>query len=225
MKSNANRIVLVVAVVLVVATLVLVFSSGSCSGSGGGVPNSSSLMASKSSNENQEEVDDMTVDEFRAMLDSVSAPVGENARSASRSAGVQTTSQAMAMLSQRGFADLSLLADYALDGTYQGSTSLDQASSEKYPSYKATYTSITGVAWVICINDGSCFAVPIGTTDGLFEQQYILSEKDYVTQYDGTRNEYSDFALANLSDAKGIKVDRVDKATLDSYTIDAIEKL
>ena len=76
------------------------------------------------------------------------------------------------------------------------------------------------------VNDGCYLAVPIGVVGGdAFERQVILAETDAITQYDGTKNQFSDFPVASITDATCVRVDRIDKPTLDSYAPSQLEAL
>ena len=245
MKENANRIVIGVVVVLVVVVVFLLVGSGACTNAGGGggggapttpaasSPSAASASASSASAGSQSasassptagEAGDENYGELRDQLTQElsegTAPVGANAHDASGSANVTTVAQAHDDLQQRGFGDLALSATFDISGNYIGSTVLDSASGEKLPSYQATYQSGDSVEWRIVVNDGRVFAVPTAAKAVTISKEIIFSETDSVLQYDGVRNQYSEFSFADLAakGAIGVKVDKVDKATLDSYT-------
>jgi len=168
---------------------------------------------------------DMTVDELRELINADAPPAGGNARSAATSPGVASAAQTYADLEDRGFAGIELCSDFDIEGNYTGMKSLDRASGAKRPSYTAYYTSERGVLWIVYVNDGCYAARPLGGEGGPLAKTIVLSENDYVTQYDGDRNEYSDFELDSLSEAVGLKVQRLDKSTLDTYSVDYLEKV
>lgn len=159
-------------------------------------------------------------------LTTSTAPVGENARDAQTSADVPTTTQVYEEAETRGFGDTQVQASFDLQGTYHDPTTLDEASEEAYPSYHFPYTSAQGVYWIIYVNDGNYLAVPFSRGGEVLSHQVVFSERDYITQYDGLKNEYSDFALDELTDGiVGVRVDSVDAATLDTYTFEQLEAM
>lgn len=241
MGNSSNRIIIVLLAALLIVSVGLLIGSGACSRGGGGGSASDAISvgdsftsdksASSSVTSNSEGAstmngyEDMTTDELRALLDADAAPVGSNPRDASISSAVTTAAETYSSLDQRGFTNVELSADFDMDGTYVGMRTIDSLSSDKYPSYMAFYESDKGIAWIIYINDGNYIAVPLGSADTTLSKQVVFSESEYVTQYDGDRNEYSEFALSNLPNMSGVKVARIDKTILDSYTIDSLEKV
>ena len=242
MNGNSNKIVVIVAVFLVVVMLTLLIGAGSCSGSGGGAAvvdapdggGASSGDASISSTATTSDAqgfspsngyEDTTVDELRAMINDDHAPVGSNARDAATSSSAISAAEAFGSLDERGFGDVEVSADFDVNGTYIETRAVDGASDDRYPSYQAYYASEQGVAWLVYINDGNYIATPLGSEKSALPNRIVLSESDYVTQYDGDRNEYSEFALDSLPNAVGKRVARIDKPTLDSYSISDLEKM
>ena len=239
MQSNANRIVALVGAGLLVAVVALVLGSGGSNGGGGGT---SPAATPTTGTQTQQEADvqttgdsggssvekDMSLDEFEALLDAYDAggETGQNARDAASSPDVPATNVVYQQVAERGFGDVEVQADFALDGSYADLHALDAASAERYPSYVITYVSSQDVLWAVYVNEGCYLAVPIGTVGGEpYERQIILTETDVITQYDGSKNQFSDFAIADIADATCVKVGRIDKATLDSYTPSQLEAL
>ena len=228
MQSNANRIVALVGAGLLVAVVALVVGSGGSGGGGGGAP---AATTPATDTQAQQEADvqttgdsggssvekDMSLDEFEALLDAYDAggETGQNARDAASSPDVPATNVVYQQVAERGFGDVEVQA-----------FALDAASAERYPSYVITYVSSQDVLWAVYVNEGCYLAVPIGTVGGEpYERQIILTETDVITQYDGSKNQFSDFAIADIADATCVKVGRIDKATLDSYTPSQLEAL
>lgn len=239
MQSNANRIVALVGAGLLVAVVALVIGSGGSNGGGGGT---SPAATPTTGTQTQQEADvqtterssggsaekDMSLDEFEALLDAYDAggETGQNARDAATSPDVPATNVVYQQVAERGFGDVEVQTDFALDGSYADLHALDAASTERYPSYAITYVSSQDVLWAVYVNDGCYLAVPIGAVGGeAFERQIILTETDVITQYDGSKNQFSDFAIADIADATCVKVDRIDRATLDSYAPAQLEAL
>ena len=169
------------------------------------------------------------VAEASAALDAAlaqdSMPVGANERSASASASVPTTATIYGDIENRGFADTQVVADFDINGSYSGAVELDKSSTEKHPSYMFSYESPSNVIWFIYVNDGSYSAVPMAIAGNAPSKEIILSETGVIVQYDGAKNAYSDFTLDQIAPAVGVKVSRIDVATLDSYTPDQLGKM
>jgi len=239
MQSNANKIVALVGAGLLITILALVMGSG---GSGGGGGGSAPASAASTSTDSQQGADvqktegssessaekDMSLDEFEALLDAYDArgETGQNARDAAASPNVPAANAVYQQVRERGFDDVEVQADFALDGSYADLHTLDEGSTERYPSYAITYVSSQDVLWVVYVNDGCYLAVPIGTVGGdPYAKQIIFTETDTITQYDGSKNQYSDFAIATIIDATCVKVTRIDRSTLDSYAPSQLEAL
>ena len=241
--GNANKIVIAVVIVLAVIMLAFALGSGSCgsSGAGGGatapvaseassassgsgsVSGSSSAASASSADEDY----DQLYESLMAQLSQGTGPVGANARDASGAADVLTASAVVADLAQRGFENVELTASFDASGTYLGNAKIDSLSNEKYPSYNISYESPSGVSWQIVVNGASHLAVPIAATGVSLPKEIIVTESDTVTQYDGIRNQYSEFTFSEIAaeGAVGVKVGRVDKMTLDSYTPAALARM
>lgn len=237
MSGNANKVVLALAAALTAVLLVLVISSGGSHGGGGGTaPSQQADVASEQQGQARPDETEapqqtatpdydpsaerqMSLEELERELENSTVPVGDNPRDAATSTKVPTTSEAYGQAAERGFGDLQLMADFSLDGSYSDPHPLDASSADRYPSYKMLYTAQTGVIWAVYVNEGAYLAIPLGTPEQQIAKEIILSESDVVTQYDGSRNQYSDFPLSGLTDEVGVRVQRIDAATLDSYSL------
>lgn len=232
MQGTTKRIIIAVcAAVLAVAVLFV----GITGARGGG---SSQVPASSSPAENGEKGTDATQTEEAAAQEPASnesaqssppstAPVGENERNAQASEDVTTTAEVYENANTRGFDGARIEADFDLNGTYHDLVVLDEESASKYPSYSFSYVSAENILWRVVVNDGKYVAVPLQYNGEAFTKQIVFSENDYVTQYDGLKNEYSDFSLDVLAQQGivGVRVDAVDAATLDSYSFDQLEAM
>lgn len=236
MRGNANRTILVVVSVLLVVTLALVVGSGSCSAAGGGgggavsAPSGASSISSTDAIPTESALPEGSYkelsDQLEAKIDAKAAQEGANGRDAASSTETRTVSETAAELGSRGFSDVELTASFALDGTYLGDTVIDlnAAADDKYPSYKMTYMSPSNVEWLIASIDGNTYAA----TGAIIDSQrkwIVLSEIDSVVKYNGLSNRYSDYALNGSDEYVGVRVQRVDKSTLDSYTPDMLRGL
>lgn len=168
---------------------------------------------------------DEQLEELLEQVDAQSAPVGANARDAAQEQGVPSVAELSAQLASRGFPTMDIIAPFDMAGTYQGDAVLDPDATQRYPSYQMTYQSEQGVQWVVVVNAQHYLAVPLGVNGTALQRQIILAESDVVVQYDGTKAQYSDFGFDELEDAVGVKVPRIDKATLDSYTAQKLREI
>jgi len=239
MENNANKIILAVGALMVVVLLGLVLSSGLNGGGGGGSSTPPAATPQDNSQQQQQQQpeqtpeattssstgDDMTIDELEALIDQSAATKGENIRDAATSPSVPTASTVYQEVTQRGFENPAVEADFDINGTYSESHVLDANSSEKYPSYTMLYQSTQGVLWVLYVNDGAYIAVPVGSAAGSFSKEIILVESDVVVQYDGINNEFSDRSVSSFTNAAVVRVTSVDKATLDSYSVAQLEAM
>lgn len=164
----------------------------------------------------------MTLEELEQELDSYQAPVGDNPRDAASSQAVPTVAETRQTASDRGFGSLDIMVDFALDGSYADPHVVDASSADKYPAYYMIYPSPSGVYWTIYVNDGNYLATPLGTQTQQLTKEIVLSERSVITQYDGSRNQFSDFPLTSLTDVVGVQVPRIDAKTLDGYTIQSL---
>ena len=243
MNEGSNRIVLAVVAALVILTIALVMGSGSCSKLGGSTggdamlnpsSNATSKDNTRSSQTNGEGVydyspvsgadKDMTIEEFEKLLASSSGQSGTNIRDAASSSNIPSGVKVYQELESRGFSESVVSADFDLNGNYESNNEIDLSSTDRFPSYTSSYVSSADVLWLVYINDGCYYAVALGSPTGELSKSIILTETDKIVQYDGVKNEFSDFALDQVPNTKCIKVDRIDKATLDSYTIDVLER-
>lgn len=232
MGGNGNKIVAAVAAALVVVMVLLFVGAGSCSG-GGGVsttpsPAPSSISGMSVASYENEDYETMR-DELMQQLTEGTALVGSNARQPQEDVEkISTVSEVSDALKERGIGnDAAITASFTMNGDYIGATELEDSSADKYPSYRIQYDSGSGVTWLVVVNDGSFFATPIASTEGSLSKEVILSETGVVTQFDGTRNIYSDFTFEELLShgAVGVTVDRIDAAALDSYDFARLQRM
>lgn len=252
MEGNSNKILLGVAALLTVVLLGLFISSGTSGGGGGGgsvpapqrtqeqtdqtgqtqqpgdaaqqTPEQTTAPSGTNATQDYDPSAEkqMTLDELEQELDNYQAPVGDNPRDAATSQAVPTAAQTRQSASDRGFGGLDIMVDFALDGSYSDPHVVDAASADKYPAYYMIYPSPSGVYWTIYVNDGNYLATPLGSQAQQLTKEIVLSERSVITQYDGSRNQFSDFPLASLTDVVGVQVSRIDAQTLDGYTIQSL---
>ena len=146
---------------------------------------------------------------------------------AAKSKKVKTEHGAAAMLSQRGFGETELTAEYSMDGSYLESTPIDADGKEKHPMYSSVYTTAGGNTWGIYIINGSLYADPYfynNTEEHMLEAPVLLSETKTIISYDGNTNQFfetvPDEAVMNVKVVKKINAE-----LLESLTEEEIDKL
>jgi len=145
---------------------------------------------------------------------------------AATSENVQTEEEVYAVLTERGFTQFPVTTNYEIDGEFCDSVEIEEDSSDKHPYYRTYYVSeVTGVVWAISITNGSFSALPASYNNEHFNDPPImLSETKMTTSYDATENKfYVIIPFTNLVTLKQIVL--IDAATLDTLTVEEIEKL
>lgn len=147
------------------------------------------------------------------------AEVGSLPRSPDESGGSRSVSETYGELASRGLGAVELSASFDMSGEYIDNIALDRESSATYPSYHGVYVSESGIVWLVYVNDGHVCAVPVGSDAFQMTTETIFVEEDFVVQYDGLRNEFSNFGIDEIGDDGGIgvRVDRIDAQTLSGY--------
>ena len=248
--SKNNKLIIALGVALLAILAILVATSSTSGGGGGGgvapkatgsqnvqtgsaTTQQESVQSSSSSSSNSVgKVSDWATGDYETDLErlkqelSSSSTVGENARDASSSTKVKTSNETYDDLKARGFDGMELQSSFSIDGSYHEASVVDKASTEKYPSYGGSFFSSKGVLWNIYLNEGEIFAVPVGSTGTQITKHILLTELDHVIQYDGVTNQYSDWKNGVLPDgSKTVQVARIDRDSLDSYSVADIEAL
>ena len=136
-----------------------------------------------------------------------------------KSQSLQSESDIYTFFGDRGWSDLVIVSDYNIKGTYTDSEVIDNYSSTLHPEYDTMYISDqTGVCWYITVTNGVIMAQPLSFYDeNNFEYRVIIAETDSLMGYDSNEDKFYQI-VPEESYAKTIKVDRVDKETLDSLT-------
>ena len=140
-----------------------------------------------------------------------------------KSADVQSEADIVRMMNDRGFSECRITAPYDMNGNLREETQIMNDPGVKSPVYQTYYMNESGNPWTIMIINGKIFAYPASHSTGSgLQKDVVVSETNEITSYDRTGNTFS---VISPKDAEVImiKVDRVDKKTLDHLTPDRID--
>lgn len=132
---------------------------------------------------------------------------------------MQSGTEIMQILTERGFDTDSLITNYDENGSYSEEDMLiADVPQAKHPLYKTPYISETEILWTVYVINGAVFAWPaLYNLDAERDTPLMLSETDTVISYDGTTNQYYE-TIPRGDSLTVIKVNRIDKETLDKLT-------
>ena len=144
---------------------------------------------------------------------------------AKTSEDVLTETEAIALLTERGFGDCEIVYEYDMEGEYSLKESAEDGVNVKHPMYMAYYLSAAGEAWSVFIVNGEVFAKPVSfNMESTYSAQLLFSESETLTSYDDTDNKF--FVTVPKDSAVIVKqVAKIDAETLDKLTIEEISKL
>jgi hypothetical protein len=217
MESKSNKIIAIVFGALVVLVLIIFFAANSGGGgggggaAGGGAPSSSAAQTTEDGTQPSAPKD-------------ISQVATDEAFDAQTSPDVPTVTEVRKDLEARGLQEALITADFSIDGVYSSPVELTQDSNDKYPSYLVQYMSASDILWFIYINNGGYFARPMLEIGNSERTPIIVSETDYVTEYDGNDNTFTN-ATPPADTLIVVKVDLIDKATLDGLTQAELDKI
>lgn len=218
-------------IILAIGALAVFICSLSWSGTGGdngGAVDSGSSPAAASSHEPGPQItaaassgavseDDMLDVEFTD-----DDHTGANVRDATKSTELVSGSEVYTMLADRGFDNVLVSADFALDGSVIDSHLVDSSSADVFPQYYTALDTDAGVFWLLEVDEGSLVALPVRTTNTILERRFMFVEgdTDTVTLYNAASNTFSDWTQDQLGNTTIISVPRIDRDLLEGYTID-----
>ena len=128
---------------------------------------------------------------------------------------VQTESEVVAFLSERGFTEQPITYDYSMEGEYIGDSSVSENSSDKHPMYQTIYISKKAELWVIYVINGCIFANPVSfNLESSLGVELILSEAASLTSFASDANSF--YVIIPHSDIELVRtISRIDAETLD----------
>ncbi len=148
-----------------------------------------------------------------------------NVVEAQESEDVMTEKEVKAFLEERGFSNHSIVYEYSITGESVEQSEVDENSDEKHPMYQTVYYSAAEESWIIYVINDSIFAMPFDYNAQLeSEVQVLIAESDKLTSYDGQSNLFF-ITIPNETEIIAKPVDVIDAQTLDSLTIEEIDRL
>lgn len=126
-------------------------------------------------------------------------------------------------LTDRGFSDTAIIADFDMNGEILEDAVISNTSSDNHPCYTTSYIASTGETWIINEINGIVMAMPSAYN---MEQEIpvIITETGTVMSYDLYGNRFYE-TIPNESEMIVKTVDRVDADTLEKLTAEEIEAL
>ena len=138
---------------------------------------------------------------------------------------VLTEKNVTEFLIKRGFQDYPITTEYSIDGEFFDDEEIDESSSQKHPLYEMQYVSSNDILWIIYIVNGSISAYPV--TYNLESERnapLLITESDTVISYDYPTNRFYE-TIPKESAVIVKKIDKINYASLDSFTIGDLSKL
>ena len=136
--------------------------------------------------------------------------------------GVQTETQVIDTMTNRGFTDYDVIYDFTMDGEYCEEVETVNGSSAERPRYFTYFVSDSDDVWTIYSINGAIFAYPASfNLESDLGVAVLVSESEELTSYDYDTNKY----YVTIPDESGVivkVVDRIDAATLNSLTSDVL---
>lgn len=138
---------------------------------------------------------------------------------------VQSEQDVTELLADRGFDTENIVTDYTMDGDYLDETEIEDSSAEKHPLYKMLYVSESEILWNIYLINGVISAYPVSyNLVSKRDAVLLITETDTVMSYDYTSNQFYE-TIPKESAMIVRKVSRIDKETLDNFTIGGLSEL
>jgi hypothetical protein len=137
----------------------------------------------------------------------------------------KSTADVQAELKDRGFESLLISATYNINGDFDFEYSQNNDIEALHPTYDMVYNNPdNGDQWFIYCYGGQFFAFPITYNQNSGKDVYIVvSEKNSIMSYDCETNTYNEI-IPKETDLIIRKVDRIDKKTLDSMTLEVLNE-
>lgn len=139
-----------------------------------------------------------------------------------QSKNVQTESEVVEEMAERGFTQYAISSNYSMDGSYSDAVKIGDDGMEKHPMYVTYYYTETGNLWTIYMINGSTMAYPVFLNlQSELGVQVILSESNSVMSYDGTTNKFYE-TIPNESELLVVQVNTINAEMLEELTVEEI---
>lgn len=137
--------------------------------------------------------------------------------------GIHTEKDAYKNLSDRGFTQYAIMAEYDMNGTYTEAYEISKYSSTPHPMYQTYYTTKTGDLWMILEINGVVMANPLSFNQ-YADMPLVISETGNITSYDSTLNKF--YVNVPHEDVMLVKkIEKINTETLEKLTAEEIAKL
>jgi len=214
MKSNQNKVLIIVfgALVVVVLGIFFIANSGGSGGGGGGVPSGGTPTANNGTSAQPKTPKDVSQVTLDASFDAETSP------------DVPTVTEVRQEMRSRGFENYTVNSAYSIGGEFLGYEVIEGDSGDKHPTYVIEYVAKNNNPWFIYVINGCYFAVPLFEVNrSPTDAEIIVSETDFLTQYNGDDNTYINL-VPGANEVIVIRVPVIDEVTLDSLTAKELEK-
>lgn len=175
-------------------------------------------VTSEEENEEGSDLEPVTPSEAYADADVVATVDAQS------SADNLTEAEVLQLLEDRGFETLSLVTRYEIDGIHHDEQEVSAGSSNKHPTYEATYVSEDGDLWQLLLCNGQIAASPLSHNDKQGEPAVLISETGSVTSYYSATDTFY-VIVPDGTDSIVKTVERIDAETLDSLSDREIDRL
>lgn len=128
-------------------------------------------------------------------------------------------------LINRGFGQYPVTSSYNMEGVYNSPTDVSENAVSKHPIYETYFLTEAEEVWTIVIVDHTIVANPVSfNMQSELGVQVIFSESDSIMSYDSETNKFYE-SIPSKSVLLVKKVERIDKETLQKWTVEEISKL
>lgn len=132
------------------------------------------------------------------------------------STDIHMEDDALNNLTERGFNQTDVTADYSIKGEYIKSTKIAGGSKTKHPEYETYYITSNGSVYTIKEINGKVFAIPFSDNAESRGNMIILSESDSITSYDSTSNSFYEIIPYESYGITVVTVERIDAQALEA---------
>ena len=141
------------------------------------------------------------------------------------STNIQSETEAITVLTERGFDDYPVICEYSINGEYSSQTEAVNGANTKHPMYYTYYVSNNGDVWVIYVINSDVFAYPASfNAESDLDAVVIISESGKLTSYDNESNKFY-VTIPNESVVMLKTINRIDTVILDELTNEEVIKL
>lgn len=137
------------------------------------------------------------------------------------SEAVETESEAIKNMSNRGFTQNPVLAEFTMDGEYAENLEASESSMTEHPYYVTLYTADNGDIWQVFAINGFIMANPLSYNMSLSEadEPAVVSESWRIMSYDNVSGQFYESLPHHVSITV---VNRIDADTLNRLSAEEL---